>query len=79
MLDELAYPVLDAWKAEPEGKRWEYFELVIDDATFTIDFTYPGEFDPDEGLMDRLRRLLEKHFGNKPINNGSSSLGDGID
>jgi hypothetical protein len=70
MLDELAYPVLDAWKAEPADKRWEYFELTIDDEKFDFSFTYPGEFDPEEGSMDRQRELLRKHFGKKPVDFG---------
>jgi hypothetical protein len=71
MLDELADPVLDAWYAEPKGKRWEYFELVVNDADFTFDFTYPGEFDPKEGWSDREIRLLENQFGKKPVDYGS--------
>ena len=72
MLDELSDPVLDAWYAEPKGKRWEYFELIINDADFTFDFTYPGEFDPDEGWSDRETRLLEKNLGRKPVDYGSA-------
>ncbi len=70
LLDDLADPVADAWYADREGKRWEYFELVINDADFTIDFTYPGDFDPQESWHDREMRLLQKHLGKKPIDCG---------
>lgn len=72
MLDELSDPVCDAWHAEPEGKRWEYFELVINDADFTFNFTYPTEIDPEESWSDREVRLLKKHLGKKPVDYGSS-------
>lgn len=71
MLDELSDPVCDAWHAEPEGKRWEYFELVINDADFTFDLTYPEEVDRDETWSERETRLLEKHLGRKPVDFGS--------
>ncbi len=70
MLDALADSVGNAWYAEPKDKRWEYFELVVNDADFTFEFTYPGEFDPDEGWSEREIRLLQKHLGKKPIDCG---------
>ena len=72
MLDELSDPVVDAWRSEPENMRWEYFELVINDDDYTFDFTYPGEFDPDETWSERDLRLTEKNLGKKPIDYGSS-------
>lgn len=72
MLDELSDPVVDAWRSEPEDRRWEYFELVINDNDYTFDFTYPEEIDPEETWSDREVRLLEKHLGKKPVEYGSS-------
>ncbi len=72
MLDELSDPVVDAWRSEPEDRRWEYFELVINDNDYTFDFTYPEEIDPEETWSDREVRLLEKHLGKKPVDYGSS-------
>lgn len=71
LLDELAQPVLDAWYTQPEDKRWEFFELIINEEDFSFNFTYPGEFDPDEGWSEREVRLLEMHLGKKPVDYGS--------
>jgi len=65
-LDRLGDALLDLWKAQESEKRWTEIEYVIRDGKFHASFTYPDEIDPDEGMLDRRRRIVAKHFGDKP-------------
>ena len=66
-LDRLGDALLDLWEAEEPGKRWAEIEYVIRDGTFEASFTYPEEIDPTEESLDRRKRIVKRHFGDKPI------------
>ncbi len=66
-LDRLGDALLDLWEAETPDKRWAEIEYVIRDGRFDVAFTYPEEIDPDEERMDRRKRIVARHFGDKPI------------
>ena len=66
-LDRLGNALLDLWKAQESDKRWTEIEYVIRDGKFHASFTYPDEIDPDEGMLERRRRIVAKHFAGKPI------------
>jgi hypothetical protein len=53
-LDRLGEALLDLWEAEEADERWTEIE-------------YLDEIDPDEEPLDRRRRIVAQHFGNKPI------------
>jgi hypothetical protein len=66
-LDRLGDALLDLWKAQNTAKRWTEIEYVIRGDKFHASFGYPEEVDPEESMLDRRRRIVVKHFGNKPI------------
>ncbi|PWG02517.1 hypothetical protein [Sphingosinicella humi] len=66
-LDRLSDALLDLWEAETPDKRWAEIEYVIRDGRFDVAFTYPEEIDPGEEPMDRRKRVVARHFGDKPI------------
>jgi hypothetical protein len=66
-LDRLGGALLDLWNAQDSSKRWSEIEYVIRGDKFRASVTYPDEIDPKEEPMDRRRRIVVKHFGEKPI------------
>ena len=66
-LDRLGDALLDLWEAETPDKRWAEIEYLIRDGRFDVASTYPEEIDPDEEPMDRRKRIVTRHFGDKPI------------
>jgi hypothetical protein len=66
-LDRLGDTLLDLWQAQGSGKRWVEIEYVIRGDEFAAVFVYPDEIDPDEEPLSRRRRIVSRHFGNKPI------------
>ena len=66
-LDRLGDALLDLWEAEAPDDRWAEIEYVIRDGKFDVAFTYPEEIDPEEEPMDRRKRIVAGHFGDKPI------------
>jgi hypothetical protein len=65
--DDFTYLLLDLWGEQPAGKRWSEIEYLIRDGRFTTTFTYPEELDPEDDKLDRRERIIEKHFGRKPL------------
>ena len=63
--DEVTYLILDAWNAEPEGKRWVAMEYSIDDGRFAVQLHYPGEIDFEDD--DRREKLLAKRYPGKSV------------
>jgi hypothetical protein len=66
-LDRLGDALLDLWEAEAPDRRWAEIEYGIRDGKFDVAFTYPEEVDPDEEPLDRRKRIVARHFGDKPI------------
>lgn len=66
-LDRLGDALLDLWEAQDSKERWSEIEYVVRGDKFTATYTYPDEIDPDEEPFDRRDRILERHFGKKPI------------
>ena len=66
-LDRLGGALLDLWKAQDSEKRWTEIEYVVRGGKFHASFSYAGEIDPEEGMLDRRDRIVAKHFGDKPI------------
>jgi hypothetical protein len=66
-LDRLGDALLDLWEAEAPNHRWAEVEYVVRGGKFEVAFTYPEEIDPDEEPMDRRKRIVARHFGDKPI------------
>lgn len=66
-LDRLGDALLDLWEAQETEDRWAEMEYVIRDGKFEVTYTYPDEIDPNEEPMQRRRRIVRRHFGDKPI------------
>lgn len=66
-LDTICDPLTALWETADPDKRWAEIEYLIRDGRFTATYTYPDEIDHDEEPLDRRRRIVARHFGNKPI------------
>jgi len=56
------------WKLEPGNAEWRAMAyLVQKDGHFDIDFTYPDQIAPDEGLPVRRTRAIAKYFGDVKV------------
>lgn len=66
-LDLLGDVLLNFWELETSGKRWSELEYVVRDDKFTAYFNYAEDIDPDEDPFDRRDRVVERHFGKKPV------------
>ena len=66
-LRDLGDALLDLWEAHDGQDRWEEIEFVVRDGTFDAAFTYPDEINREEDPLDRRDRVVQRHFGNKPI------------
>jgi len=58
---------LEAWEAEPEGKRWLVMEYVVHDFKFDVHLTYPEEVSPKESAPDRRRAALDSRYPGKTV------------
>ena len=66
-LRDLGDALLDLWEAQDNEDRWEEIEYLVHDGKFDVTFTYPDEIDREEDPLDRRDRIVERHFGGKPI------------
>ena len=66
-LNRLGGALLDLWEAREPGKRWAEIEYLIRGGKFEASFTYPEEIDPEEDHFERRKRIVKRHFGDKPI------------
>jgi hypothetical protein len=59
--------LFEAWRAQPEGKRWSVMEYAIEDGHYSVSFKYPEEIDVD--TMDPKHRedALRARYGDKPV------------
>lgn len=65
--DRLCEALLELWESQEGHERWSELEYVLRDGRFDVAYFYPDEIDPDEDLLERRRRALRRHFGEKPI------------
>lgn len=65
--DRLDYALLELWEAQDTDDRWAEIEYVIRDGTFDVTYTFPEDIDPDEDTFVRRDRIVQRHFGDKPI------------
>jgi hypothetical protein len=63
-LDDLLF---DAWKAEPEDKRWSVMEYEISGGKFAVTFKYPEEVDVESIVEDRREEILRARYGDRPV------------
>ncbi len=61
------YPLLDQWEQEKPRRRWAEMEYVLRDGKFEVSFTYRHQIDPKEDPFVRRDRVVQRHFGDKPI------------
>jgi hypothetical protein len=66
-LDTLGDALLDLWEAQGSKLRWREIEYVVRGDQFEAQFTYPDAIDPEDDPLERRRRIVKKHFGDKPI------------
>lgn len=66
-LRDLGDTLLDLWEAQDTEDRWEEIEYLVRDGKFDVAFTYPDEIDREEDPFDRRDRVVQRHFGDKPI------------
>ena len=66
-LNRICDPIRRLCDQEAPDKRWAEIEYMIRDGKFDVGFTYPEEIDPNEEPMDRRKRIVARHFGDKPI------------
>ena len=66
-LDTLGDALLDLWEAQDSKLRWREIEYVVRGDQFEAQFTYPDAIDPEDDPLERRRRIVKKHFGDKPI------------
>ncbi len=66
-LNRLGDALLDLWKTQSGNYRWLEIEYSVNDGRFDVTYTYPDEIDLDEDPFERRDRIVERHFGPKPI------------
>lgn len=57
----------DLWYAQDPAQRWAEMEYFVRDGSFHVIYTYADEIDPEEDPLDRRERVVQRHFGDKPI------------
>jgi hypothetical protein len=65
-LEEEIYCYWESSKSEIPG-RWRVMRYAITKGKFTIDFKFPEDVNPDEGLSDRRPIAVQECFGDAPI------------
>ncbi len=65
--DRFTYLLLDLWEQEKPRRRWAEMEYVLRGGKFDVSFTYRHEIDPKEDPFVRRARVVQRHFGDKPI------------
>lgn len=65
--DELTDLLYQAWRLQPEGKRWSVMEYDVRDGKFAVSFKYPEEVDVESMDHDRREDALVARYGDKPV------------
>jgi hypothetical protein len=63
----LPFALLELWEAQDGGERWTELEYLCRDGRFEVVYIYPEEIDPDEDVVERRARAVQRRFGEKPI------------
>lgn len=64
---ELCDLLLQAWKAERPGQKWELMEYEIKGTSFDAKLIYPDEIDHDLSISELREVFLQRRFGDKPV------------
>ncbi|MHA6723216.1 hypothetical protein [Sphingomonas sp. RS2018] len=67
MNERMTYALLELWEVQDGQVRWSELEYVLRDGRFDAAYFYPDEIDPQEDVIERRERSLQRHFGDKPI------------
>jgi hypothetical protein len=63
----LPFALLELWEAQDSGQRWMELEYLYREGRFEVVYIYPEEIDPDEDVVERRARAVQRRFGEKPI------------
>lgn len=63
----LPFALLELWEAQDGGERWTELEYLCRDGRFEVVYIYREEIDPDEDVVERRARAVQRRFGEKPI------------
>ena len=63
---DLSRAIMNAWRLEPEDKRWTGMEYTIDGGKFNARFQF-DDLTAYDGSIDRSERFLHARYGDKPI------------
>ncbi|MFT3968546.1 MAG: hypothetical protein QM690_21980 [Sphingobium sp.] len=63
----LPYVLIDLWEAQKGNGRWMEIEYLVRDGKFEVAYIYPDAIDPEEDVVERRARSVQRHFGEKPI------------
>lgn len=65
-------------EAQEEDDRWSKLDYLLHHGKFEVAYFYPDAIDPQEELIERRERALQRHFGDKPIVYPPPLRNDGI-
>ena len=63
----LPFALLELWEAQEGDERWMELEYLYRDGRFEVVYIYPDEVDPDEDVVERRARAVQRRFGEKPV------------
>lgn len=67
VIEGLPFALLDLWELQEGDDRWGELEYLVRDGKFEVAYIYPDEINPEEDVVERCARSVERHFGHKPI------------
>lgn len=59
--------LLELWEAQEGEERWMELEYLCHDGRFEVAYIYTDEIDPNEDVVERRARAVQRRFGDKPI------------
>ncbi len=65
--ERLPSALLELWEAQDGQEQWSELEYMLRDGQFAVAYVYPDDIDPQEDVIERRKRALRRHFGEKPI------------
>jgi hypothetical protein len=63
----LPFALLELWETQEGDERWMELEYLCHDGRFEVVYIYTDEIDPDEDVVARRARAVQRRFGDKPI------------
>ena len=63
----LSFALLELWETQEGDERWMELEYLCHDGRFEVIYIYTDEIDPDEDVVARRARAVQRRFGDKPI------------